>query len=662
MEKYLWEIFCAVASNVRVTGAIDKRVLLIFTGNNNGVIVSLSELIEQIDFSNSSNISISEYLNSRLALFVMTDGQLLHLNHPSIMLIGLYHPETFPLPRFHLGISDLARELRARWIGKVTLYDMQLGLTLDKIKNFILSSNPEVIGISVTFGQYDLLVELLEFLNSPALIKRPIIVAGGSLAAHLQADLLKSSLLDFVAVGAGEGAIVGIAEYLLGQLPIEAIPDTAYITNETVVHTNRVSNRNDRDIMPELDLLDATLASFGVMQLESSRGCSYACSFCPRSHKGIWAGEHSSSLMALMPYIARIFEKHPLISKRIFLVDEEFVGYQTDDLALGRCRDVAKVITSFGFNFETSSRIDQVYRPRKSRAWHLERMAFWLSLSQNGMQRCLFGVESGVDSILTRFNKKTTTAQNVIAVRILSLLEIPIRYTYITFDPLMSMQELNESLSFLERTDLILKRPVSIPLDDYGSILDIALNDEASARCGVGIPFYHKVSYLGVSMEALIGSPYLKSLESQGLAGATNPLMGRKESIYIDKRIGQVSSVSQRWIDQSFALDYTLKSIQKRVPSHVAESLNDSRVLLKSFCHGFIVNCLSDVVSSSRLMSEAEIRKLLNLEFSKMAPSISETVLAICDQLSIVDSEILVHQLSLWKCPSDWRLINGQCD
>lgn len=662
MEGALLKVFSSVASSIRVTGSIDTRVLLVFTAHNSGVIVSLSESIEQIDFANSNNLKIVEYLGPRLALFTMSETQLLRLNHPTIMLIGLYHPETFPLPRFHLGISDLARELRSRWIGKVTMYDMQLGLGLDDIKDLILKNNPEIVGISVTFGQYDLLVDLLEFLNSPTLRTKPVIVAGGSLAAHLQSHLLESALLDFVSVGAGEGAIVGIAKYVLGELPIESIPDTAYMTNETLVHTNRVSNKNERDIMPELDLLDATLASFGVMQLESSRGCSYACSFCPRSHKGIWAGEHSSSLKALMPYIAKIFTKYPDIAKRIFLVDEEFVGYQTDDLALGRCQEVAEAITSFGFSFETSSRIDQVYRPRKNRDWHLQRMEFWLSLSKNGMQRCLFGVESGVNSILKRFNKKTTAIQNVIAVRILSLLEIPIRYTYITFDPLMSMAELNESLFFLERTDLILKRPASIQLSDYRSILDIALSDEASTLCSIDVPFYYKVSYLGVSMEALIGSPYLKSLEAAGLAGATNPLMGRKESIYIDKKIGQVSAVSQRWIDQNFALDYTLKSIQKRVSASAAESIGNGRVLLKKFCHSFIVNCLNCVISKSGLMDENEAEKLLNSEFSYMEPLISEAIIEICPQLSIVDSEILIRQLSIWRHPSDWRLINGQCD
>ena len=69
----------------------------------------------------------------------------------------------------------------------------------------------------------------------------------------------------------------------------------------------------------------------------------------------------------------------------------------------------------------------------------------------------LFGVESGVDSILERFNKETTGYQNALAIRTLSALGVPTRFTYITFDQLMTLEELKATYAFQGRTDLLLR-------------------------------------------------------------------------------------------------------------------------------------------------------------------------------------------------------------
>lgn len=648
------------ASWIQVTGTIDERVVIFGLSKAEGIVVSLCHPISYVDQRHSLSMKIVRYLNDYIGVFICTEQQVSRLCSPKTLLVGLYHPETFPMPRLHLGISDLARALRTDWLGTSELMDMQLNTSMSDIKQRILSFEPDIIGISATFGQYDLLIELLEFLAETDLGFKPLIITGGSLAAHLQTMLVKSKKTRFVSVGAGEGTIAAVARFWLSEIPVEEIPDVAYIDEGLVKVNSRVSNRNAGDIIPELDLLDSTLSSLGVMQLESSRGCSYACSFCPRSHKGIWAGEHPTSLEVLMPYIARSFESYPHVHKRIFLVDEEFVGYQTEELALGRCMDVAELMSKFGFRFETSSRIDQVFRPRKDRSWHLNRMRFWTDIKNLAMERCLFGVESGVDSILKRFNKKTTARQNIIAIRLLSLMEIPIRYTYITFDPLMSMSELTESLAFLSRTDLAIKRPQHVAADDYGALFDIALDDNQARVLSSETPFYMLVSYLGVSMEALIGSPYLNAVEAADLAGDMNPLMGRRESRYLDPVIGKVSSLSQRWVDRNFTLDYTLKSIQKRLPSAEGKRLNAVRITLKKCAHDFINLSLGYVLANdgAQFSAESFLNEYLESVIAKVIDSIDEA----CLGLSKADASILRSQLEVWCNRSGWGLINGQCD
>jgi hypothetical protein len=55
------------------------------------------------------------------------------LTRPRVLLTALYHPEVFPLPRFPLTISDLARAARSTLTGHVEMMDM--GLDLQRNRN-----------------------------------------------------------------------------------------------------------------------------------------------------------------------------------------------------------------------------------------------------------------------------------------------------------------------------------------------------------------------------------------------------------------------------------------------------------------------------------------------------------------------------------------------
>jgi hypothetical protein len=61
-----------------------------------------------------------------LSTATITDEGVRRLFQPRVLLVALYHPEHFPLPRFPLAISDLARAARSTLLGRVRLMDMQL--------------------------------------------------------------------------------------------------------------------------------------------------------------------------------------------------------------------------------------------------------------------------------------------------------------------------------------------------------------------------------------------------------------------------------------------------------------------------------------------------------------------------------------------------------
>ncbi|MFZ1986887.1 MAG: cobalamin-dependent protein, partial [Desulfatitalea sp.] len=232
---------------------------------------------------------------------LVTEHGVYRLQRPRVLLTALYHPEWFPLPRFPLGISDLARACRATLMGQVRLMDMQLGVTLADIETQVATWGPDIVGISVTFGQHDLLVELLDRLfTRPA---SPLVVAGGSLSARNEMLLLERYPQLLVARGAGEPTIADLVGYFHSDVELAGVRGLGYRgaargggLSLGRRHTATVANRDQLDIWPELDLLDDTFACQGVAQLELSRGCVSSCSFCPRSHKGTWAGTDASRL------------------------------------------------------------------------------------------------------------------------------------------------------------------------------------------------------------------------------------------------------------------------------------------------------------------------------------------------------------------------------
>lgn len=603
------------------------------------------------------------------------------LTRPFVRLVALYHEENFPLPRFALGISDVARAIRSAITGQVGLSDMQLGIDIEQIVAQVEDSDPDILGVSATFGQHDLLIDFLDRLAHRFESGRTLLVVGGSLCA-LNADvLLKRYPKAIVARGPGEPTMIDIVEYWHGDREIRQVRNIRYAGSGEVFITKRITNREYDDILPELDLLERTLARQGVLQLESSRGCTHACSFCPREHKGIWSGYQAAGMKSLLSVVSPVYARHPDLAKKVFLVDEEFIGRDRHGLVDRRAVDIARALHETGFRWETSSRVDQVFRPTEDAAWHHRRIAVWRELRANGLDRCLFGVESGVESVLKRFNKHSTPDQNVKAVRILTAIGLPIRCTYITFDQLMTMEELLESYRFQGRHDMTFR-----PLEeaDPKEIFEAIIDDDKLSDYITGRPFYEHISYMLVSMECLLGSPYLREVEKAGLAREILPSMGRRNAVFLDQRIGSLSDWSQRWVDHNFAFDYTLKSIEKITLGEEHAAVRRVRRVLKAsayhllgrmlwLCQGDASLLASSDTSSAEFIdafrgesvsgrdldaNDQLLSRLSDYHLASLRQDMSAEMGTIHGAISGPRAALLSKAWSQWESKADWLLIN----
>jgi hypothetical protein len=652
-----------------ITGTISRRLLIAKRTHRSGW-----------TFADLSGRPLANYpwpAWSRTRMTVDTPGEWLssgtvtqdgarRLLHPNILLVALYHPEHFPLPRFPLGISDLARAVRSTLMGRVRLMDMQLGVTLDDIILTVQSQRPDILGVSATFGQHDLMIRLLDRVYGSALIA-PLVVAGGSLTVRNERMLLERYPALLIARTAGEQTMADLVSYWHDDISLAEVRGIGYegaprgggLAISRHRHTAAVGNQAYRDIFPELDLLDSTFEHKGVAQLETSRGCTNYCSFCPRGHKGSWASGSQEGLPAILTAMSGVFDRYPGLSRTLYLVDEEFIGRGKD--AVPRALSVARTLHGNGFGWESSCRVDQVVWLGESHEWHVERARMWRALVASGLRRMLFGVESGVTSILQRFNKETTAEQNVYAIRLLSALGVPTRFTYITFDHLMNIDELRESYAFQSRRDLLLSPLPALTADEIVR----GIQDESFVQQHTtGRPFYTAMSYLLVSMECLTGAAYTKQVQAAGLSGASHPSMGRIDARFLDWQIGACSCKAQSWIDRNFALDYTLKSLEKILDGQGKEIVRDARVVLKQAAFTVFSRMLDFMAEPSAAEHDLEefesrLDDILEAELAALQASFGGTLTAIFADIPEDGARILRQEHERWRNSRTWLLINA---
>ncbi|WP_406279181.1 hypothetical protein OH799_11530 [Nocardia sp. NBC_00881] len=656
---------------VVVTGTLDRRLVLI--EHHDGRTWTAADLSGQPHSTRSwpawtrGNVLV-EQPSGWLSTAGLTDEGRYRMTRPRLLLAALYHPEYFPLPRFSLAISDLARAARSTLLGDVSLLDMQLGATVPEIVERVLAGAVDVLGVSMTFGQHDLAIRLLDEVME--MVSPPLVIAGGSLAVRNERILLERYPRLLVARGAGEVTIADVLAHWHGDLAADEVRGIGYqgtargqgtlMIGSRPRHTATVGNRAQTDMWPELDLLGPTFERQGVAQLETSRGCTSSCSFCPRGHKGQWAGAPPEALGWILGEMRAVFDQHPQVSRTLYLVDEEFIGRDAD--AVARALSVADTLSEAGFGWETSCRVDQAVRLDSDRGWHIERAHLWRGLVERGLRRCLFGVESGVDSVLQRFHKDTTGSQNALAIRTLTALGVPPRFTYITFDQLMNERELRETHAFQGRTDLLLRPQPQLPVEE---IID-GVRDEAWVRAhATGQPFYTAISYMLVGMECLIGAAYTRKAEAAGLTGDPDPSMGRVQARYADWRIGVLASWGQLWIDRHFALDYTAKSLEKVLDRGMASYrlVRTLRRVLKHAAYQLMTALLDElepvpVSGGDRPEFDRRCADAAREVMGRLRTEVDQTLAEVLAVLAPEHARVLRREHHRWAAVDRWRLIN----
>lgn len=492
---------------------------------------------------------------------------------PKIALIALCVLDNFAVPRFNLSTGSIAAYIRLYHKARVFLYDMQLRVTAEEIVSDLEKISPNIVGISITFGQKALSQLIIEKIQSITNLKT-LIVVGNIIPSLNKIEYLKLYKNIIVSFGEGEQSFIDLIDFILNKKELSEVRGIAYLDNTGNLKNNGYSYVDmDKLPFPALDTIEKLVKYKGALTIETSRGCNYSkCYFCPREHKGPqWRG---LSVDKMVEYFNIIYDisKNFHIPPFIYIADEEFIGQLPHKLELERIiKFCTKVENSeIDVKFDISARVDSIYKPDDTRENNIEKLYMWLHLKKIGLHRLFLGVESGCDEQLVRFNKGTSAIQNKIALQLITALGINIRIGYITFDPLMeNLNALRINHKFVEQKD-ILYTSHDILYSDLSKVYDcIIYNNKFNKISLIQKPLFTKISYPLTSLEVLYHSLYFKNLQiyekshNVKLVDNFDINMTRFTTKYANKDIGIISDYCQRWIDHNFSVIYALKGLYK---------------------------------------------------------------------------------------------------
>lgn len=486
------------------------------------------------------------------------DALVQRIDPAQVLLIGLADSERYRGARLPLGVARLSQWLRFTHAACVTVVDYNFTPDpLQGVARLLEQQAFDIVGVSVNFGQWTMLEDLALVVNE----HQPRLVVLGNILAAFSPDAAVA-LFDvardgsaFVATSLGERPLEAMCRHRRDPEAVVETPGLIRPGGELRLTVQPSIEVEPPDLVfPDDSLVVEVAERGGQIALETSFGCQYgACTFCPRDHRGHgWSRGERSTMVAILERVAAT-------GSALSIVDEEFFGADglidppMPDLPAA---DILAACRRLGISYEIYTRLQQLFDRRRSRAWNLER-ARLLATEARSMRRLFVGVESGSPSQLRRYGKGQTVAQTADALRVGSLLSLPMEFGFITFDPLLTPDELAENIEFLAREDVMVPPCTSPDVD--ARVETVARFLDGVDLTTSGVPLYQHVAYMATELEVLAHSRYadhLRRRHPELLDGAFDPSFARHGVRYRDARIGEIAGWSRVWTEGMFVPVY----------------------------------------------------------------------------------------------------------
>lgn len=442
-----------------------------------------------------------------------------------------------------LGPEALAGDLIAEYGDAVDVehFDLQLD-DIDTIVKKLSERRPAIVGVSIKIGGTEQTKQVISAINQ--LPYKPLLVLGGVVPTFAAVQLLDQYPNAVIAIGEGEMTMRGLVEVSQGTRGLETVPGITYL-REGSLQTTPI----ERIDLAELHLPAriTTKRVFdelnGLVWFEGSRGCDWHCTFCSRREL---RGDGFSGNISPTHVADDLEILSNLGIKSVHATDDDWGGDPERSLLIAE----EVIARGIDIRWSISTRADHIWvepGPRDNPeqiAQQNNRLRYIMQRhKQAGLDRVFIGLESFSESQLKRYGKQISVQANYRALEVLWDLGIDVVAGYIPIDPLMTLEELNENLVGLRRTNMY--RKVTNPL----SVLRVQE-----------------------------GSPYLKMIRNrekqdgiQYITDRTNDLVFYDVINYADPRIQVIANLADEWVTEMYPVIFGLKM-------EVFSSTQDSRL------------------------------------------------------------------------------------
>ncbi len=339
-----------------------------------------------------------------------------------------------------LALSYLSSSLK-EYNYEVNIIDAYIdNLENVQVVDMIINMNPKVVAIScIQYNQVNSFA-IIENLREKGY--KGHITIGGHFATLNHDQILNrfKSEVDSISMVEGEKVIVNLLKKIISGESVETVQGIVTENN-----MNKCENLiEDLDSIPFPDRYYEKNNEFDYISMLSSRGCYGTCSYCAiqsfysyadnyKCNK--WRGHSVSRVISEIEYMIRLFKRHTKDDdKKMFIefVDDNFIG-----LSRSRAMEIAEEIIKRGIN--NHIRFALSCRPND-----IDYDLFKL-LKEAGLQRLFIGIEFGEDYVFEKYNRKSKSKVNNIAIDILNALEIDTQYGYMGFHPYATFEEVKKS-------------------------------------------------------------------------------------------------------------------------------------------------------------------------------------------------------------------------
>ena len=353
------------------------------------------------------------------------------------IILTTLSPKSHRTSEENLGIEYLKSSLVASGYN-VDIIDAWLtDLGVEEVYKKIVSRSDKIllVGISSymsnTSPTMKLITKLKEFNSN---IK---VVCGGFGPSFYPKSYLENGA-DYIIRGEGEEAICELADCIRNQKDPISVKNVGYKKEDKIILNDIRCLTDDLDSIPfpSRDVINVVLDKKSTVNILTARGCSGNCEFCSvisffRLGNGkVW---RTRSIQNIVDEIEELYKSGVVYIK---VVDDSFVDGTRDEKW---CEEFADEIDKRGIKVRLRGQI-RADKITDSVLKNLKRAGFFSFAC---------GIENGLQTALSRMNKKATLEDNKRALELFKKYGYLVQMGYILFDKYTTLKELEDNYEFM---------------------------------------------------------------------------------------------------------------------------------------------------------------------------------------------------------------------